>query len=322
MVKFIIHAFAVAFSVLALASPGSAQNYPDRPIRIICSFAAGSGADVLVRYYAQKLGEVSGATVFVENKVGAQGNIGTDAAAHAKPDGYTILITANTVLAAAPHLFKQLSFDPAKDFEAVGSLAKLSFVYAVNAESPVRTIADLTAQLGTKGKRGFYGATTNTGIVAAELYKQSAKLETERVPYKNVGDALGGISQSEVDFIVFDTTWTLGQVRSGKLRALAVTSGTRSNAFPDVPTMADLGFKGLDLTPWWGVVVPRGVPKPIVEKLSAWFRQVANADDTKKFLANVATDPFPSTAEEMQKLLDLEIKRWGEFVALAKIDPQ
>lgn len=314
----------VALAMLMLMGAGNtqAQSYPDRVIKVICAFAPGSGADILVRYYAHKLGEISKASVIVENRTGAQGNIGTEFVARAKPDGYTILITANTALTGAPHFFKNLSFDPLKDLEPVGSLARLGFVLSVNAEKPYKNVAELTAALKAKEKHGFYGTTVNTGIAAGEIYKVTAGLQTERIPYKNVTDALNGLSQNEVDFIVYDSTWTLGQVNSGKITPLAVTTSQRLAAFPDVPTFKEAGAGDVDITPWWGAVVPAGTPEPIKAKLSEWFSTIAAADDTRAFLAKFATEPYVNSASVMKDMLVSETRQWGELARIANIKPQ
>lgn len=258
----------------------------------------------------------------MENRAGAQGNIGTEFVVRSKPDGYTVLLTPNTVLAGAPHFFKGLSFDPLKDLEPVGTIARLSFVLSVNAERPYRTLSELTAALKTKEKNGFYGTTVNTGIAGGELYKAAVGLKTERIPYKNVSDALNGLSQNEVDFIVYDSTWSLGQFKAGKLRPLAVTSGKRLEAFPGVPTFSELGVGTVDITPWWGVLVPAHTPDPVKQKLSEWFRAISAMDETKEFLARFATEPYLNSASDMQRMLEVETRQWGELARLADIKPQ
>lgn len=313
---------ALLFIYLASGMVASAQTYPRGPIKVICSFAAGSGADIIVRFFANKLAEEAKAVVVVENRPGAQGNIGTAAVAHAKPDGQTILITANTVLAAAPHLFKDLGWDPRKDFAPIGMLARLSFVFAVDAKSSIRSMDDLVRDLGKSGDRAFYGSTVNTGIVAAELFKAQRNLVTQRIPFKDVSDALGGLLQGEVTYIVYDTPWVLGNTRSGKIRPLALTSKFRSSSFAEVPTMAELGYKDYDLTPWWGVVAPKGTPEAIVNQLTAWFAQITAAPDTREFLNKIASDPYPGTPDEMKARLEGDFKAWGDYVRLANIPVQ
>jgi tripartite-type tricarboxylate transporter receptor subunit TctC len=305
------------------ATPAVGQDYPAREIRSVCNFSAGSGADILVRYYSDRLSKLAGKPVVVENRAGVQGNLATEYVARSKADGYTIMITpASSTLAAARHLFKQLPFDPDKDFTPVTTLAKLSFAIAVDAKSPVRTIAELTDHLKKKPGHGHYATGSNTGQVTGELYKSMAGLATTYVPYKQTMSALTDLIGGEVDFMTYDVTFLVPQARSGRVRMLAITSAVRLSTLPEVPTMAESGFPGYDLTPWWGVVVPAGTPKPIVDQLAAWFNQITASEETRKFLENLATDPFPGSPESMAALIQVEIEQWGKYVRLAKIEPQ
>ena len=311
---------AASMPVVAMAQ---AQDYPNREIRSICNFAVGSGADILVRWYSDRLSRLSGKPVVVDNRPGAQGNIATDLAAKSKPDGYTIMITpGSSTLAAATHLFRKLPFDPIKDFTPVTTITKLSFALAVNASNPINSIADLKDHLKKKTGDGSYGTGSNTGQVAAEMFKEMSGLKTQNVNYKTTGDAMRDLLGGQLDFISYDITFLSGQHRGGKVRVLAMTSGSRVSAFPDIPTLAESGLSGFDLTPWWGVVVPTGTPRPIVERLSAWFNEITNSDETKKFLSNVATDAFPGNADLMARLIRQDTENWGRFVKLAKIVPE
>jgi tripartite-type tricarboxylate transporter receptor subunit TctC len=313
-----------AILAFAIAPLGAwAQDYPAREIRSICNFSVGSGADIVVRYYSDKLAKLAGKPVVVENRTGVQGSLASEYVAHAKPDGYTIMITpASSTLAAARYMFKELRFDPDRDFTPVTTLAKLSFAIAVDAKSPARSIADLTAELKKKPGHGSYATGSNTGQVTGELYKEMAGLNTTYVPYKETMSALSDTISGRVDFMTYDITFLVPQVRAGRVRILAVTSASRRAALPEVPTMVESGFPGYDLAPWWGVVVPAGTPKPVVDRLASWFNQITASEETRKFLENLATDPFPGTPESMAALIKLEIEQWGRYVRLAKIEPQ
>jgi tripartite-type tricarboxylate transporter receptor subunit TctC len=314
---------ATLLAALLAAAPAAAQDYPAHEIRSLCNYAPGSGADIIVRFYSDRLSKLAGKPVIVENKVGAQGALATDALAKSRPDGYTILITpASSTIASAPYLFKTLPFDTERDFAAVTTIASLSFVFMVDAAKPVRSIDDLIKQLMAKPNNGFYGTTSNTGVIAAELFKTKVGLNTTYVPYKQNAQALTDLLLGQVDFLAFDATWASTQVKGGKIRILAATAAKRSVALPGVPTLTELGYGGNDVSPWWGVVVPAGTPKPVVEKLAAWFNQITAADDTKAFLANSAFDPFPGSPEQMQELLKSDAVRWKRYVELAKIQPQ
>jgi tripartite-type tricarboxylate transporter receptor subunit TctC len=310
----------ILFGAALFALGLQAQEYPVREIRSICNFAPGSGADIIVRYYSDQLSKLAGKPVIVENKPGAQGSIASAFVAKAAPDGYTIHITpASSTLATAPHIFKQLPFDPLKDFAPVTTINSLSFVIAVDAAKPLRSISELISLLKSKPGHGFYGTQSNSGLVAAELLKAKTGLSTVYVPFKVTGDAFTNLLSGQIDFMSVDSTWARGQP---KVRILAVTSAKRSATMPEIPTLAEAGVEGIDIAPWWGVVVPAGTPRPIIDKLAGWFNQITASEETRQFLARAALDPLPGSPEQMAALLKSEVERWGGFVKLAKIEPQ
>jgi len=205
----------------------------------------------------------------------------------------------------------------------VTTIAKLSFTILVDAASPIKTAGELVAHLKTKPNQGFYGATSNAGVIAAELFKAKAGLRTTYVPYKQNPQALTDLLLGQLDFIAFDSTWAAAQSGpGGKLRIIAVASEKRSSALPDVPTLAESGYGGGDVAPWWGVVVPAGTPRPIVDRLSALFNEITAAEDTRQFLSRAAFDPFPGSPEQMQSLMKSDAERWRGYVETAKIQPQ
>ena len=304
------------------ASQAPAQDYPAREIRSICNFAAGSGADIVVRYYSDALSRLAGRPVVVDNKPGAQGLLATDFVAKSRPDGYTLMITpASSTLASAPHLFKKLPFDPLKDFDPVTQLLTLSFTITVDAAGPLRTLSDLVARLKAKPGEGFYGTQSNSGQIAAELFKQRLGLKTTYVPFKVTGDVYANLLGGNIDFMSVDSTWS-ATMHPAKVRILAVTSAKRNSSLPDIPTLAELGLGDFDISPWWGVVVPAGTPRPIIDKLAGWFNQIVASEETRQFHARFAIDPLPGSPESMAALLKTEVERWGGFVKLAKIQPQ
>jgi tripartite-type tricarboxylate transporter receptor subunit TctC len=310
----------IVFAAALLAQTGLAQDYPVREIRSICNFTAGSGADIIVRYYSDQLSRLAGRPVVVENKPGAQGSLASAFVAKSAPDGYTIHITpASSTLASAPHIFKQLPYDPLKDFATVTTINSLSFVVAVDAAKPLKSIQELISHLKQKPGHGFYGTQSNSGLIAAEWLKSSTGLQTVSVPFKATGDAFANLLSGQIDFMSVDATWAKAQ---SKVRILAVTAAKRSAALPDVPTLAEAGVPGIDVAPWWGVVVPAGTPRPIIDKLAGWFNQITASAETRQFLARSALDPFPGSPEQMAALLKTEVDRWGGFVKLAKIEPQ
>jgi tripartite-type tricarboxylate transporter receptor subunit TctC len=299
------------------------QDYPSREIRAICNFGVGTGADILVRYYSDQLSKLTGKPVIVENRPGANGNVASDAVAKSKPDGYTIMITpGSSTLAAAPHLTRKMPFDPVKDFAPVTTVLSLAFGVIVSAALPVNNIAELTEYLKKKPNNGTFGTSNNTGLVGAELYKERAGLKSLSVPYKTTPQAMTDLLSGQLDFVVADGTFINQQIRGGKIKLLAVTSANRTTAFPNVPTMAESGFPGFDLIAWWGVVVPAGTPKPIVDKLESLFNQIAVSDDTRKFLAIAASDVLPGNQAKMGALIKNDMDRWAGYVKLANIQPE
>jgi tripartite-type tricarboxylate transporter receptor subunit TctC len=315
----IIFAAAAALASFAV----HAQEFPSRDIRSICNFAPGSGADIIVRFYSDKLAKLAGKPVIVDNKPGANGAIATAELAKSRPDGHTIMITpASSTIAAAPYLYKNLPFDTTKDFAPVATISSLSFVILVDAAKPIHNLKELVAELKKKPNHGFYGTGNNTGVIAAEVFKARAGLQTTYAPYKTNVQALTDLLLGQIDFISYDATWASSQVKGGKIRAIGASASRRSVAFPDVPTFAEQGFGDADVTPWWGVVVAAGTPKPIVDKLAGWMNQITNDEDTHKFFARFAFDPLPGSPEQMSELLKTDAARWKSYIDLAKIQPQ
>ncbi len=318
-------AFALALAVAGFAAlPAQAQDYPAQDIRAICNFPAGTGGDVFVRYFSAKLSALAGKPVIVENRGGALGNIGTEAAARSKPDGYTILIVpGSSTMAAAVHVFKKLPFDPVKDFTPVTTLARLGFVLAVDAKSPIKTVADLNAHLKAKGDKANFGIAANTGLVSAELYKKVAGVKATKVQYREMQTLMNDMYADKLDFAFGDPVWAVEQVKAGKIRVLAVTSGQRMAALPDVPTFKEAGYPDFgQIIAWWAVFVPAGTPQPVVAKLEAWFNQIAASPETKTFLGQFGSEPFPGNGRSLAELLASDIKNWGDYVKLAGIEPQ
>jgi tripartite-type tricarboxylate transporter receptor subunit TctC len=315
----------LVLGLLLASAPAGAQDYPTRDIRAICNFPAGTGADVFVRYFSEKLSGLAGKPVIVENRGGALGNIGTEAAARARPDGYTILISpGSSTMAAAMSTFKKLPFDPQKDFTPVTTLARLGFVLVVDPKSPVKSVAELTAQLKAKKEKATYGVAANTGLVSAELYKKFAGVpHVTKAQYREMQTLQNDMGAGNLDFSFGDPVFAVEQAKAGRIRALAVTSGQRMSALPDVPTMKEAGLPEFgELIAWWAVFVPAGTPQPIATRLEGWFNQIVASEDTRKFLNNLGSDPFPGNSRMLAALLAADITRWREYVKLANIEPQ
>jgi tripartite-type tricarboxylate transporter receptor subunit TctC len=309
-------AIAACFSQL-----GHANEFPSREIKLLCGFAPGSGADITYRFLAEKLRPLVGKPVIVENRPGVQGYIAASELAKSKPDGHTIMLAGGSGLSAVKFLFKNPPVDPLKDFEYVGSLLKQGWYLSVDAKSPIKSIPELTTHLRLKGNAASYATSTNIGTVFAELYKQAAGVHPLRVNYKTVGDALNDLASGHVDMAMTDPPFTTGNVRNGRLRALAVSTGIRVAATPDVPTMAEFGFNNIDFAIWWSIQVAAGTPGPIRDQIARWFEAVLKMEDTQNFFASIGSDVFFSSPEQTRAQILKDMDKWRNYVKEAKIEP-
>ncbi len=314
---------AAALAVLAGLgiSPATAQDYPNQDIRFICAFPAGSGADVLVRFFAEKTRPVFNRNIIVDNRAGAGGNIAQEFVARAKPDGYTIFVHAGSAVAANQHLFKKPPIDAAKQIEVLATINRQPFMLVVTPDKPWKNVADLTAYLKQKGSKATYGYAAPTGQIMGELYKAKMDLPVVEVAYRTAPDSLGDQVNGTVDYGMHDPVYSLANMREGRLKILAVSTAQRLAAVPDLPTMTEQGIP-MDLTGWWAAMVPVGVPAQAKQRIHEVFKQVVGSDETKKFLNSFGGDPLIETPAQGQARLLADIKNWGEYVRLAKIEPQ
>jgi tripartite-type tricarboxylate transporter receptor subunit TctC len=311
---------AVALAAALGAAPGSAlaQSYPSQDIRLICAFPAGSGADVLVRYFAEKLRPIAGQTVIVENKVGAGGHIATEFVARSKPDGYTIYVFAATGAAAMAAMYKNPPVDVSKTIQVAATINRQPFMIVVDAKSPYKTLPELTEAMKKKGDKATYASAAPPGTILGEIYKQKTGIQAVEVNYKTAPDSLNELTNGKLDYGAHDPVFSLAQQREGRLRILAVSTGERLAASPNLPTMKESGVD-MDLTIWWAAMVPQGTPKPIVDQVNKWFTQIVSSDETKKFLNSFGGDPFINSPEKAQEMFLKAIPQWIEFVKVAKL---
>jgi tripartite-type tricarboxylate transporter receptor subunit TctC len=315
---------ALSLFVCALFYPNAdapAQDYPARPMHVVIGFPAGSGADILGRYFTAKLAELSGQSIIVENKPGANANIALSLVAAAKPDGYTILFAANSNMAGSRFLFKQLSFDTLKDFVPAASFARIAFVLTVGPKSPNKSVAELTAYLKSH-QQNRYGVTNQTAILATEYYKQLVGAEATQVQYRTAPEALPDVENGTLDFIIMDGTFAVGPIKQGKIRPLAVTTAQRIPTLPDTPTMMEAGVPNYEFAPWWAAYLPAATPPAIVAKLGAWFNQIDRLDETRVFLERIASVPMSDDSKAADDRLKHDIEVWAPLVKAAKIEPQ
>jgi tripartite-type tricarboxylate transporter receptor subunit TctC len=305
----------------ALPHRAAAQTYPAQDVHFICGFAAGSGADIIVRFFADKMRPLIGRSIIVENKVGAIGNLATEYVARAKPDGYTIYVTGASGLAANMHIFKNPSVDVANALQIAATINKATMMLGVRANAPWKSAPELTAAMRLKGDKASYATANPTSKVLGALYKERAGLQSVEVPYRTGADFLNDLYSGNIDYALPDNIQAMAQQRAGRMRILAVGSGERMQAAPDLPTMTELGYP-MDVRSWWAALVPAATPRPIVDQLNIWFSQVVATDEAKTFLAGIASDPWVSKPDEAQAFFRQQIKDWGDYVRLAKIEPQ
>jgi tripartite-type tricarboxylate transporter receptor subunit TctC len=315
-------AIVLAAAVVVLPFDVLAQDYPNQDLRFICGFPAGSGADVLVRYMAEKVRAVAGRTVIVENKVGAAGNIAAVYTAKAKPDGYTIYVHAASAIAANMHLFKAPPIDAARDLQIAAGVNKQPFMVVVPSSSSYQTLADLTAAMRAKGDKASYAQSNTSGKVMGELYKQATGIKALEVPYRTAADSLNDFASGRLDYGMMDPVSALSNARAGRWRMLAVSTPQRMQAVPELPTMAEAGVPGVELLTWFAALVPAATPRPLVERINGWFNQVLATEETRKFLGSFGGDPFIATPEEGQALFRQAVKDWEHYVRAASIEPQ
>jgi tripartite-type tricarboxylate transporter receptor subunit TctC len=257
----------------------------------------------------------------VENKIGASGNIAIVYVAKAKPDGYTILSYAPSAIAAGPSLFKNPGYDPS-EFAVLGSVCRYPFILSVAANSPHKTLESLIAAVRAKGATASYGASAPSGQVSGAMMKNILKLAVVEVPYRTSADSLNDLNSGAIDYMMYDPLFALPRHREGKLRILAVTSKERMTIAPDIPTMDERGVPGVDVTGWWGVAVPAGVPQPIKEKISSAFLKMAEKPETKKWFTELGQDPWVVGPAEAQAQMLKDVKTWAEYVKLANLEPK
>lgn len=317
-------AFGAMMLVAAQFVPQQAraqENYPSEVIHFICAFPAGSGADVLVRYFANKVGELAGQTVIVENKPGALSNIAAEYTVRAKPDGYTMFVHSGNSIAGNMWILKKPPFDVVKDLRTIATVNKQAFMITVRKDSPYQNMQELTAAMKEKGDKGSYAVNATSGKVLAEEYKQVAGLDTVAIQYKSSADSLNDMMSGAVDFGAHDPVFALSQIREGRWRALGIGAAERMQGASDIPTLKEQGYD-IDQLGWWGVMVPAAMPEEIVTKINGWFNEVLARDETKKFLAEQGGDAYISTPEESQALMVRTVDEWKKLVEIAKIPQQ
>lgn len=308
----------LAFSGAVLAqAPAPATDWPTKPVRWVVPFPPGGAMDAIARTLGDKASKALGQPFVIENKAGAGGNIGADLVAKAPADGYTIMITSIGMATNKP-LYGKLSYDPIKDFAPVSLLAVVPNVLVTNSTQPnVKNVADvIAAARKAPGRLTYASAGNGTSIhLAGEMFAALTKTELMHVPYKGSGPAVADLLGGQVNYM-FDSITSAGpHLRSGKLRALAVTTAKRSSTLPQVPTMAEAGVPGYEVSPWFAVFAPAGTPKPVIDKLNRALLDAMKQPDVVARFANIGADPIGSSPEELGAHLQRESDRWSKLIA-------
>jgi tripartite-type tricarboxylate transporter receptor subunit TctC len=314
----------LALAVSTFCSASLAQAWPSRPIRVVVPFPPGGGTDIIARETTQRVGKATGWTFVIDNKPGAGGNLGVDAAAKSKPDGYTLVLGQTSNLAINPTLYAKMPYDPLKDLAPVVLVANAPLVMVTGTASPYQTVADAVA--AAKAKPGALNfASPGNGTVAhltSEMFQKAAGIRTQHIPYKGTAQALTDVVSGTVDFYMASVPTLLGQIKQGKLRPLAVTSARRVDDLPEVPTIGESGFQGFDSVTWFGMLAPAGTPEDVIARVNAEFNKVLQGSELGRRLADEGAEAAGGTPEQFKALITAEIPRWGKVIkdAGAKVD--
>jgi len=306
-----------------VASSVTAQNYPSRPIRLLVPYPAGGPVDIMGRLTAQKLTEQLGVQLVVDNRAGANGNIAGDIVARSNPDGYTLLMGANGVIAVNPGLYRKMPFDPQKDLAPISLIGTGALMMVVTPSVPVRSVAEFIALAKSKpgGVNFASSGSGSTAHLCSELLKSMAGIDIVHVPYKGSAPALNDVIGGQVQMLITGVSSAIGHTRSGKLRALGVTSAKRLPALPDVPAIAET-VRGYEVLTWYGVFAPVGTPAAIVQRLhGAIVTGMASRDMQEKMTA-LGADAVTNSPKEFAALVRDEIAKWGQVLRTAGIRPE
>ena len=313
----------LAAAVATLLSPAlRAETYPSKPITLVNVFGPGSSSDTICRVIAEPLGVALKDTVIVEDRPGANGALAALYVAHAAPDGHTLLMATNSPLSAVPFLMKNVSYDPVTDFTPVTRVGSFTLMLVINPSVPARTVKELIEYAKDHpGKLSFASANTS-GIVAGETLKHWAEIDVLQVPYKSTPPAIQDVLAGRVSMMFADLTSGLPHVRSGALRALAVTRIKRSSLFPELPTLDETGVTGFDMDSWAGIVAPARTPPAIAAQLNTELRKIIDNPDTRSALGRVGFEAFSSSPQEFGEFVKSQLGKWGKMVKDAAIQPE
>src|ERR1700716_598847 len=315
---------AAAFALQYPLSPAYAQTYPTRAITLVIPFAPGGSTSIVGRGIADKMSELLGEKVVVDNRPGAGGTVGTKAVAKSDPDGYTLVLGYTGTLAIGPSLYKNAGYDPRKDFAPIGLIGNAPNSLVVHPSFPAKTIAELIAYAkANPGKVNFGSAGAGTvSHITGEYFAASAGIKLVHIPYKGTGPALTDLLGGHIPMAFAPIPASHPNVTAGKLRALAVTSTIRSSLMPDVPTMSEAGLPGFDASLYYGLAAPAGAPQPIIDRLNKELRDALASDEVRKQLANEGTEITPGTPEDYAAFIDKDEKKWSQLVKASGVEQE
>lgn len=312
-----------AIAALGLAMPwmAMAQDFPSRPLRMMVPFAAGGTSDVVARIVAQKLSTLLGQQVVVENRGGANGNIGTDLAAKAPGDGYNLLLSFDGTMAINPHTYKKLSFDPQKDFAPVMNVGNVPLIFVVHPSVKANTIQEFVALAKEKPGGIFYSSAGNgsTGHLTGELFASRSGVKMNHVPYKGGAPAVQDVLAGQIQMLVTALPTVEAHLKGGKLRALAVSSSGRMPSLPDVPTLAESGLPGFDVRSWYGVFAPAATPPALIKRLNEDLQKVIADKDVRERFNTLGIEPLGGSSNDFAAVVRNDSARWAKVVAEAGI---
>ena len=307
-----------------LAAPAPAQPYPSKPIRFVLGFAPGGASDTMARAIGTRLSEGLGQPVVIDNRAGAGGNIAAEIVARSAPDGYTMFLGNNGVLAVNVSLYPKLAFDPLKDFSPVILVASQPNVLVVHPGVTAKSVKELVALARAKPGSLNYASpgSGTTGHLAAELFKRMAGVEYTIVPFKGGGPAALAMLSGETQFTFATALSVQGHIKSGKLRALAVTTAQRSASFPDLPTVAESGVPGFDAITWHGVVVPAKTPQPAIARLNGEFNKLLQSAEMRERLLALGSEAIGGEPKRLTEYIRTEIPRWAKIIKESGAKPE
>jgi tripartite-type tricarboxylate transporter receptor subunit TctC len=312
-----------ALPLLAMPALSLAQSYPAKPIRLVVGVPAGGTNDVVARLVAQKMSAQLGQQIIVDNRAGANGNIGAELVAKSPPDGYTLFMASIGVSSIHPSLYSKMPFDTLRDFAMISQLTSIPQIIVVHPSVPVKDVKQLIAYAKAKpGQLTFAGGTGSSAHLAGELFKSMARVDMLHVPYKGSAPALIDLLGGQVAIVFDQIVTSLPHVRSGKLRALAVTTLKRSSVAPEIPTVSESALPGYSITTWHGLIAPIATPRDIISRLSSeTAKALESAEIKEKFLAQGA-EPTPSTPEQFRAFIKSETDKWASVVKAAGLKPE